>query len=74
MNTITKNKHTHTSTKNGAVGSCRNLRWEVIVLPQPGAAVQLVERGRQTCKRWGRRGVGGGIRVLPGHGRPGGGG
>lgn len=60
--------------KNTLAVACRDLRGHVVVLPQPGAAVQLVEGGRQAGQGRGRRGVRGGVRVLPGHGRPGGGG
>lgn len=49
--------------------TCRHLGGQVVVLPQPRAAVQLVEGGRQAGKGQGRgrRRVGGGVRVLPGH-------
>lgn len=67
------NTNTHTDTHTRAV-ACRDLGRHVVVLPQPGAAVQLVEGGRQAGEGQGRRGVGGGVGVLSGHGRPGGGG
>ena len=65
--------HTHTRTTTRVV-ACRDLWRHVVVLPQPRAAIQLVEGRRQAGEGRGRRGVGGGVGVLPGHGRPGGGG
>lgn len=75
--------HTHTRTPRGGWASkaderagwaetCRHLGGQVVVLPQPRAAVQLVEGGRQAGEGQGRGWgcVGGGVRVLPGHGGP----